>query len=64
MKSVLLMFFFKKVWQIFEKKHLPVDDAKSLFSLSQVIQSVAIIMMTTNETTIEPNQNTPIRRAL
>jgi hypothetical protein len=42
----------------------PVDETKSLLSLSQVIQSVAMTMMTMTETTKEPNQKTPIRKAL
>ena len=40
---------------------IPVDATKSLFSLSQVIQSVAITMMTIEVMSIEPSQKTPIR---
>ena len=45
------------VWYLY----LPVDATKSLFSLSQVIQSVAITMMTIEVMSIEPSQKTPIR---
>ena len=41
--------------------YVPVDATKSLFSLSQVIQSVAITMMTIEVMSIEPSQKTPIR---
>ena len=42
----------------------PVDARKSRFSLSHVIQSVAIIMMTNPSVSTDPIQNTPMRIAL
>ena len=40
---------------------VPVDETKSRFSRSQVIQSVAMTMMTMAEMIRDPNQNTTIR---
>ena len=40
---------------------LPVEATKSLFSLSQVIQSVPMTVMTSDVMRMDPSQKTPIR---
>ena len=51
-------------WLTNECQCIPVDARKSRLSLSHVIQSVAIIIMTSPKVNKEPIQNTPMRSAL